>query len=109
MIKKLVATSAFIAFACISAAHAEQTFQLTIKDHKFSPETLEVPANERIKLEVINKDATAEEFESHELKREKVIQGNSTGIVLVGPLKPGSYPFFGEFNEATAKGTLVAK
>lgn len=92
------------------AAHAETpTFTLTIKDHKFEPATLEVPAGEKVKLSIVNNDPTAEEFESHKLNREKVIPGNSTGTVFIGPLEPGSYPFVGEFNEDTAKGTIIAK
>jgi hypothetical protein len=29
--------------------------------------------------------------------------------VFVGPLKPGRYPFFGEFHEQTAQGALVVR
>jgi plastocyanin len=94
-----------------AAAHAadEDSFVLTIKDHKFSPEELQVPAGKKIKLLVKNLDSTAEEFESHDLKREKVIPGRSEATISVGPLKPGTYKFVGEFNEKTAKGRLVAK
>jgi hypothetical protein len=84
-------------------------YVLVIKDHKFSPETLEIPADKKVKITVDNQDASPEEFESHELNREKIIPGNSKGIIFVGPLKPGTYPFFGEFNMATAKGQIVVK
>jgi plastocyanin len=90
-----------------SGAHAAD-FTLTIKDHKFSPAELKVPANKRVTIEVINNDVTPEEFESSVLKVEKVIAGNSKGTVRIGPLKPGRYPFIGEFHEATAKGAVVA-
>jgi len=101
---------AALALVIATPAIAETpTFDLTIKDHKFSPEILEVPAGQKIKLVVKNGDATAEEFESSELGREKVIKGNSQGVVFVGPLKAGEYKFFGEFHEETAKGKLVAK
>ena len=43
------------------------------------------------------------------MKVEKVIPGKSKGVIRMGPLKPGHYPFFGEFHEATAKGTLMAE
>jgi plastocyanin len=89
------------------AAPAEYT--LTLKDHTFSPATLEVPAGEKIKLVIDNQDASAEEFESYDLNREKIIPGNSKGQVFIGPLKPGSYGFFGEFNADKAKGTIIAK
>jgi heme/copper-type cytochrome/quinol oxidase subunit 2 len=84
-------------------------YVLTIKDHRFTPTELKVPANKRVQITVVNDDPTAEEFESHELKVEKVIPGKSKAVVRVGPLKPGRYPFFGEFHEATAKGTLIAE
>ena len=87
----------------------EQEFKLVIQDHKFSPAELTVPADKKIKLVIENRDATPEEFESKELKREKVIPGRSTGTVTVGPLKPGRYPFFGEFNPKTAQGALIVQ
>jgi hypothetical protein len=89
-------------------AHA-QDMTLTIKDHKFTPAELKVPANKRVKLTVVNDDPTPEEFESHEMKVEKVIPGKSKGIVRIGPLKPGRYPFVGEFHESTAKGVVIAE
>jgi plastocyanin len=84
-------------------------YTLTIKDHKFTPTELKVTANKRVTIEVINNDVTPEEFESKELKVEKVIAGNSRGTVRIGPLKPGKYPFVGEFHEDTAKGTVIAE
>jgi plastocyanin len=93
------------------AAMAADTpvFTLTIKDHKFDPAEVQVPANQKIELRVVNKDSTAEEFESVDLHREKVVAGNREITVSVGPLKPGTYEFFGEFNPKTARGRLVAR
>ena len=82
---------------------------LTIKDHLFTPGELKVPANQRIVITVINDDPTPEEFESKTLKVEKVIPGKSTGVVRIGPLKPGRYPFVGEYHETTAKGAVIAE
>ena len=73
------------------------------------PAEITVPAGKKIKLVVENRDATPEEFESHALNREKVIAGKSKGIVRIGPLKPGRYPFIGEYNEPTAKGVVIAE
>ena len=84
-------------------------YVLTIKDHRFIPTEIKIPANKRVEITVVNEDPTPEEFESKEMKVEKVIPGKSKGVVRVGPLKPGRYPFFGEFHEATAKGTLIAE
>jgi hypothetical protein len=82
---------------------------ITIKDHRFALEEIKVPANTRVVITVINDDATPEEFESKPMKVEKVIPGKSKGVVRIGPLKPGRYPFVGEFHEATAKGVVVAE
>jgi hypothetical protein len=82
---------------------------LTLKNHKFTPAEIKVPANKRVKLTVVNDDATPEEFESHELRVEKVIPGKSKGIVRIGPLKPGRYPFIGEYHESSAKGVVIAE
>jgi len=95
--------------AGVTAVKDPGAFTLTIKDHKFTPATLEVPAGQKIKIRVVNEDYTAEEFESEDLDREKVIGGNSEGLVIIGPLKPGTYKYIGEFNEDTARGEIVAK
>lgn len=108
----LVALAAFglIGVAGPAPARAEEgSYTLTLKDHKFTPDTLEIPANKRVKLVVKNEDATPEEFDSSELHREKVVPGGKQGVIYVGPLKPGTYHFIGEYHEATAKGRIVAK
>lgn len=101
---------AFAAFACTGlSAAAESEMVLIIKNHRFEPAELKVPAGQRIRLVVHNQDGTPEEFESHSLNREKVIPGGAKATIYVGPLKPGRYDFFGEFNAATAKGAVLAE
>jgi hypothetical protein len=84
-------------------------FTIEIRDHLFFPSTSIIPADTKVKFIIVNKDSTPEEFESHELNREKVIMGNSKAIIFVGPLTPGDYPFFGEFNPKTAQGLIRAQ
>jgi len=48
------------------------------------------------------------EFESKSLKAEKVVAANSEAIVRVGPLKPGKYEFFDDFNQSN-RGTLIVE
>jgi hypothetical protein len=103
----LVAVTALVLVAP-AVAHA-QNLTLTIKDHKFTPTEIKVPANQRVAITIINEDDTAEEFDSTALKVEKVVAGKSQGVVRIGPLKPGRYPFIGEFHEATAKGVVIAE
>ncbi|MDT3708312.1 MAG: cupredoxin domain-containing protein [Thiobacillus sp.] len=82
---------------------------LTIKDHQFSPAELKMPAGTKVKLVVSNLDSTPEEFESHQLNREKVIAGNAKSAIYLGPLTPGRYAFIGEFHENTARGVIVVE
>jgi len=84
-------------------------YKITIKEHRFHPAELTVPAGKRLRLVIDNRDTTPEEFESKELRVEKIVPGGTKGSVIVGPLKPGSSPFFGEFHEDTAQGKLHAK
>ena len=91
-------------FYGIAAFAASDEYELVIKDHQFSPKTLEVPAGRKIKLIVKNEDATAEEFESYDLNREKVVAGNAKITVFVGPLMAKTYKFFGDFHPDTAQG-----
>tara|TARA_R110001592_G_scaffold3525_7_gene19827 strand:- start:5989 stop:6462 length:474 start_codon:yes stop_codon:yes gene_type:complete len=87
----------------------KEYYEIILKDHKFSPVETIVPAGQKIKLLIDNQDPTPEEFESHDLSREKVIAGHKKAKIFVGPLKPGKYHFFGEFNEETAQGYLIVK
>jgi len=91
------------------AVAGDSDYTLVIKDHRFQPVELTVPAGKKIKLFVENRDATPEEFESHDLNREKVIAGQSTTTIFVGPLTPGRYRFYGEFNEKTAQGVIIVQ
>jgi hypothetical protein len=68
-----------------------------------------VPAGKRVTIYVVNDDPTPEEFESVSMKVEKIIPGKSKGLVRVGPLTPGRYDFFGDFNQDTAKGVVIAE
>lgn len=103
-----------VVLACVAAAGAahaagEPEFALAIRDHRFTPAEIRVPANVKVKLVVDNQDAGPEEFDSHALNREKVIPGRSKATLYIGPLAPGRYPFMGEFNAATAQGAVVAQ
>lgn len=100
---------ALLAAASFSVWAADPEYALVIREHRFEPTELRVPANTKIKLVVHNQDSTPEEFESHELNREKVIAPGARANIFVGPLKPGRYPFVGEFHEKTARGVLIAE
>ncbi|MFT7087501.1 MAG: plastocyanin [Rickettsiales bacterium] len=84
-------------------------YKIIIKDHKFNPQNLDIPIGEKVKLIIENQDKTAEEFESHDLNREKIVGGGKSIVVYIGPLKSGIYKYYGEFNQKTAQGSITAK
>jgi hypothetical protein len=84
-------------------------FALTIQNHAYQPTELKVPAGVKFKVVVTNKDATPEEFESNDFNREKIVMPNSSITVFIGPLKPGTYKFFGDFHQDTAQGRLIVE
>lgn len=88
---------------------ADAPLELVLKDHAFTPTELHVKAGEPVVLRIRNHDATSEEFESDALKVEKVIAANGEATVRLRALKPGRYPFKGEYHEATAQGVVVAE
>jgi hypothetical protein len=101
---------AMLVIAAASAAYAAPpVFEIEIRNHLFVPDVVRIPADTKVKLVIYNRDPTPEEFESFELNREKIIMGGNQATVFIGPLPPGEYPFFGEFNPNTALGTILVE
>lgn len=95
--------------ALSSAALAEPAHvQLTLKDHRFSPSTVTVPAGQLIEVELINLDPSSEEFDSLDLNIEVDVTPKNRVRFQVGPLKAGSYDFVGEYHSETAQGVIIA-
>lgn len=92
--------------ASFSFSQTEGNYVLTIKDHQFFPRELVIPAHKKVKIILDNQDSTPEEFESHDLNREKLVTGNGKTVLFIGPLKPGTYKYSGEFHEKTAQGVI---
>ena len=90
-------------------AEEPQEVVITFKDHKVIPDRLKLPAGRKFKFIVRNEDAAAEEFESVRLNREKVVPAGGQIVVLVGPLSPGVYDYFGDFHPETAQGELTVE
>ncbi|HDZ15794.1 MAG TPA: cupredoxin domain-containing protein [Methylophaga aminisulfidivorans] len=99
----------FLLLPFLSAQADTMVVEVRIKDHLFFPDEIRIPADTKVKLLIKNEDVTAEEFESYELNREKVIAGGSQAIVFIGPLSIGVYPFFGEFFPKTAQGKVIVE
>lgn len=109
--KKLftVITVLSLSFAASQTFAAEKEFLVQIKNHKFEPEKITVPAGEKFKLIVENLDKTLEEFESVDLKKEKLVGGGKKITIVISPLKSGEYKFFGDFHQKTAQGKLIVE
>lgn len=90
-------------------ALADAPIVLTLKDHKFTPSVIKVKANQPSMITMVNKDATAEEFDSSDLKIEKVVAGGQSGNIRVRALRPGTYHFMGEYHDKTAQGVVIAE
>ena len=84
-------------------------FKLVARDGVFEPAVIEVPAGKRFRIEVSNQGKTAMEFESRDLKQEKVIPPGGKATVTINALKAGEYKFIDEFHEKTGQGKVVAK
>lgn len=106
---RLALASVLLLWSFAARATDVPEFHLTIQDHAYQPAELKVPAGTKMKLVIENRDASPEEFESTEFNREKIVLPNSTISVYVGPLKPGSYRFFGDFHQDTAQGRLIVE
>lgn len=104
-----VLVTAALALCTLASAAETPSFALELTDHLFQPAEITVPANQRIILLVTNNDKSVEEFESHDLKVEKIVAAGRTIKIRVGPLKPGRYKFEGEFHADTAQGVLIAQ
>jgi len=101
--------AAFMLPAASSTAPAQEaSYALTIHDDRFEPSTLNVKAGVKFQLRVENARKVAAEFESSELNREKVVPPGQSAVIYIGPLAPGTYPFFDDFHQST-RGRLVAK
>jgi hypothetical protein len=106
-----ILAAALLAAVLLAPAHGQElpSYQLTIRAGRFYPEVLEVPANTKFRLLIKNEGPGPEEFESAELRKEKVLAPGVQSFLIFQPLQPGSYKFFGEFHPETAQGRLVAK
>src|SRR5436190_23562172 len=87
----------------------EVDIALTIENNRFQPDEIKVKPRAAFVLVITNKDKKAEEFESKDLRIEKVIPAGKTVRLKMPALKAGAYSFVGEYNEKTAKGRIVAE
>ncbi len=84
-------------------------FIVQIKNHKFIPETIAIKADKSFKLIIENLDNTLEEFESDDLKKEKLVGAGKKITINIQALKAGEYKFYGDFHQKTAQGKIIVK
>ena len=99
-----------VAFASAPAlADDMAVYKLVAKDGVFDPATIEVPAGKKFTIELTNAGNGPMEFESKDLKQEKVLAKGAKSSIVVNALKPGTYTFFDEHKPDAPKGKIVAK
>jgi plastocyanin len=103
-----LAAALVVTLAPLAAAEDLPTFRLEMADGKLNPARIEVPAGKRVKIEVRNTGKGAVEFESVQLRKEKVLAPGAESFVVIAPLDPGEYKFFDDFHQQ-AQGLIVAK
>lgn len=99
----------FTAIAANDAIGQQDEYVIELKNNTFQPQELVIPANLKVKIIILNLDPEPEEFDSFDLNREKVLFPNRKSRIYVGPLKPGTYEYFGEFHPNTARGKIIVK
>jgi cupredoxin-like protein len=108
-----IAKTLFVALVLVAgcfpiSAQQAASVSVSVKNHRFQPAQIHAPAKVPIELHVKNLDPTPMEFESVSLRVEKVVAGNSEGVIRLRPLEAGSYNFFDDFHQET-RGTLVVQ
>jgi plastocyanin len=104
----IAAVLAAVLLAAGPAAAADNEIPLTIEKNQFQPAEVKVKANTPFVLVITNKNQKAAEFESKDLRVEKVIPAGKTVNVRIRALKPGTYAFVDDFNQQ-ATGRIVAE
>lgn len=94
--------------ASLADVHAT-VVRLELKDHRFIPDRITVPAGQRVRIELVNQDGASEEFDSSDLHIERDVTPHGKVGFEIGPLKAGTYSFMGELHADTAQGEIVAE
>ncbi|WP_062206340.1 cupredoxin domain-containing protein [Aureimonas sp. AU12] len=104
-----ITTAALAEVAVPTPLNAKGQVELVLEGHRFTPAEIRLPADRPAAILLRNADATADEFDSKDLRVEKVVGGGAQGVIRLPPLKPGRYTFMGEFHADTAQGVVVVE
>ncbi len=94
--------------AALADTPPAQVVTIVLKDHRYTPDVITVPAGQKIRIDITNRDATADDFDSDELHVDRELKPHEHAAFAIGPLKPGHYAFKGELYAATAHGEVIA-
>src|SRR5437763_1303413 len=108
-ITALVLGLVLFATGATALAAEDPTFRIEFNNGAVTPSELVVPANTRIRLELVNNGDTPAEFESLELKKEKVLAPKTSSVLVIRTLAVGRYDFFDDFHPGQPPATLIAK
>lgn len=104
-----IALAGVVATASAAASLSDMPLEIiTLKDHRYTPEVITVPAGQKIRIEITNRDATADDFDSADLHVDRDLKPHERAAFVIGPLKEGHYKFKGELHAATAHGEVIA-
>jgi hypothetical protein len=84
-------------------------FRMTFKDGAIVPLETTVPANRRLKLVLVNVGDSPVEFESIELRKEKVVAPGVTTSIVIRRLSAGEHVFFDDFHPDAAQAKIIAQ
>lgn len=73
-------------------------YKIEFNDGQITPLFLEVAANQPFKIELFNIGKSPIEFESLELRKEKVLSPGTQSFIVIRRLAPGEYKFFDDFH-----------
>ncbi|HGJ5868569.1 MULTISPECIES: cupredoxin domain-containing protein [Arsenophonus] len=84
------------------------TVELEMKNGDLIPRMLKVPSRTIIRIKITNTGTEPSEFESVQLRKEKVLAPGASSVLVIAPLKPGTYTFFDDFHLSFPKGEITA-
>lgn len=85
------------------------TADIRFENHRFTPETLTLPARQPLLIKVVNASQETIEFESFKLNREIAMSPGQAVTVKLPALSPGKYDFYDDFHQDVPEGAIVAK
>lgn len=81
--------------ACLGAQAADMpTLRLELKDGVLNPARIQAPAGVKFRLEIVNTGKTPVEFESTQLRKEKVLAPGAQSSVVIQPADAGRIQVF---------------